>query len=113
MAEFNWTDSFNGAITVCDREGIIVYMNEFAKNQFAKYGGEKLIGTNLLNCHPEPSRSKLKKMLEEPTENTYTIEKNGQKKLIHQTPWMQNGEFCGIVELSILLPADMQHHIRS
>ncbi len=27
--------------------------------------------------------------------NAYTIEKNGIKKLIHQTPWFENGEYTG------------------
>ena len=39
-------------------------MNQVSINQFKKYGGEKLLGTNLLDCHPEPSKSKLQEMLE-------------------------------------------------
>lgn len=108
----NWADGFNGAITVCKRDGIIVYMNDFSIEQFEKYGGVKLMGTNLLDCHPEPSKSKLKEMLQVPSENMYTTEKNGIKKLIRQTPWMQNGEFMGVVEISFVLDTSMQNHIR-
>lgn len=43
----DWADGFNGAITVCNREGIIVYMNDYSIKQFKKYGGKKLLGTNL------------------------------------------------------------------
>lgn len=109
----NWTDGFLGAITVCDREGIVVYMNERSKAVFAKSGGGDLVGKSLIGCHPEPSRSLLMKMLAEPTPNSYTIEKNGIRKMIHQTPWMENGEFKGVVEMSFEIPMEMPHHIRS
>nr|WP_320021903.1 hypothetical protein [uncultured Draconibacterium sp.] len=109
----NWMDGFGGAITVCDTEGIIVYMNDFAIRQFEKYGGEKLLGTNLLDCHSEPSKNKLREMLATPTENTYTTEKNGVKKVITQKPWIENGNFCGVVELSFELPSDIENQIRS
>jgi transcriptional regulator with PAS, ATPase and Fis domain len=108
----NWTDDFLGAITVCDRDGIVVYMNERSKLSFAKSGGGELIGKSLIDCHPEPSRSLLLKMLAEPMTNSYTIEKNGIRKMIHQSPWMENGEFKGVVEMSFEVPMDLPHHIR-
>lgn len=109
----DWAEEFNGAITVCDRSGIIVYMNRTSVTQFSRYGGEKLLGTNLLDCHPEPSKSKLKEMLEKPVENMYTTEKNGERKIVFQTPWMQNGKFSGVVELSFLLDKNMPNFVRS
>lgn len=109
----NWTDGFIGAITVCDRKGIVVYMNERSKMQFAKSGDGDLLGKSLVECHPEPARSLLLKMLAEPMPNSYTIEKNGIRKMIHQTPWMENGEFKGVVEISFEIPMEMPHHIRS
>lgn len=109
----DWWDEFNGAITVCDRDGVIVYMNQYSIRQFAKYGGEKLLGSNLLDCHPEPSRSKLIEMLKQPAENMYTTENNGVKKMIVQTPWMQGEQFCGIVELSFTLDQDLSNHLRT
>ena len=108
----NWTDGFLGAITVCDREGIVVYMNDVSKSQFAKSGEGDLLGKSLIECHPEPARTFLKKMLEEPTPNTYTIEKRGIRKLIHQTPWMEDGEFKGVVEMSYVIPTELPHHKR-
>lgn len=108
----DWAEEFNGAVTVCNRQGLIVYMNRFSVQQFAKYGGEALLGTNLLDCHPEPSKSKLKQMLEKPSENMYTTEKNGVKRIVYQTPWMKDGEFTGIVELSFQLHANMPHFVR-
>lgn len=109
----NWTNGFLGAITVCDREGIVVYMNERSKAQFVKSGDGDLLGKSLIECHPEPARGLLLKMLAEPMPNSYTIEKNGIRKMIHQTPWMENDEFKGVVELSFEIPMEMPHHIRS
>ncbi len=101
------------AITVCDCHGIIVYMNDRSALTFEKYGGKALLGKNLADCHPEPACSKLKKLLETQGSNAYTIEKNGQKKLIYQSPWFENGEFMGLIELSLVLPDDMPHFVRS
>jgi len=109
----NWKDGVNFAITVCDAEGKVVEMNEKSAATFAKGGGKDLVGKNLLDCHPEPSRSKVEKMLAEPFTNAYTIEKNGVKKLIYQTPWYADGKPAGLVELSLEIPADMPHFVRN
>ena len=45
--------------------------------------------------------------------NTYSISKNGLKKIIHQTPWRRDGKIAGLVEFSIVLPADMPHYDRA
>lgn len=108
----NWTDEFSGAITVCDKEGIVVYMNDRSKMQFDKSDEGILVGKCLIDCHPEPARSLLKQMLAEPIPNSYTIEKKGIYKMIHQTPWIENGEFKGVVELSFEIPEQLPHHIR-
>jgi hypothetical protein len=50
--------------------------------------------------------------------NSYTISKNGVKKLIHQTPWYKIGKdgngktIGGLVEVSIVLPDEMPHFVR-
>lgn len=108
----NWTDGFTGAITVCDREGIVVYMNDLSKKQFAKTDDGDLVGKSLIDCHPEPARSLMKKMLAEPNPNSYTIEKKGIHKMIHQTPWIENDEFKGVVEISFEIPVELPHFAR-
>ena len=108
----NWTDGFLGAITVCDCNGIVVYMNDRSKEQFAKSGDGDLLGKSLIDCHPEPARSFLNKMLSEPVSNSYSIEKKGIHKMIHQTPWIEDGEFKGVVEISFEIPPKLPHHIR-
>ena len=106
-----WAKEYPGAITVCDPEGIILYMND--KAQTVLSNGKNLVGQNVLACHPEPARSKLTAMLESGKSNTYTIEKNGIKKLIHQTSWYQEGKYSGFVELSIEIPYELPHFVRT
>ncbi len=107
-----WADEFPGSITVCDAEGKILDMNERAAMGYAEEGGRKLIGSNLLDCHPEPARSKVKALLESKKPNIYTIEKNGIKKLIYQSPYYKAGEFGGFIELSLEIPFEMPHFVR-
>ena len=112
MKKHDWTKEFPSAITVVDADGVILEMNEKSAATFAADGGKDLIGTNSLDCHPEPSRTKLLQLLKEPKANIYTIEKAGKRKMICQMPWYQEGAFSGIVELAIELPVEMPHFKR-
>ncbi len=107
-----WIQEFPAAITVCDPKGIVLAMNDKACNTFAEDGGAELIGTNLLDCHPEPARTKVEKMLSSGSPNIYTIEKGGVKKLIYQSPWFEHGIYAGFVELSLPIPFEMLHFVR-
>jgi len=112
MAEHSWVQGFPGAITVCDRDGIILEMNDKSATVFEEDGGRQLIGTNLLSCHPEPARAQLEGLMETQQANVYTIEKNGVKKLIYQTPWHKDGEYCGFIEMALVIPFQMPHFVR-
>jgi len=112
MADGEWMREFAGAITVCDREGIILEMNDRAARGYADDGGRALIGRNALDCHPEPARSKMRELLKTQKPNIYTIEKRGAKKLICQSPWFKEGVFAGMVELALELPQDVPHFVR-
>ncbi len=112
MTVMNWFNEFPGAITVCNPEGIILEMNDRSALGFQADGGRALIGKNLLDCHPEPARAKLLDMMNSRRKNVYTIEKLGVWKLIYQTPWFENGEYRGFVELSLEIPAEMPHFVR-
>jgi len=112
MERCGWVDEFSGSVVVCDPEGIILEMNERAIRAFQKSGGAQLIGSNLLDCHPEPSRAKLIQLMEERKPNIYTIEKKGVKKLIYQTPWHVKGVYRGFVEIVIEIPDSIPHFIR-
>ncbi|MBP7689332.1 MAG: PAS domain-containing protein [Thermoflexales bacterium] len=113
MIDHAWVKEFPGAITVCDPDGIILEMNDKAIKSFESQGGAELIGTQLLDCHPEPARSKLQVLLDTRQANVYTIEKNGVHKLIYQSPWYENGEYRGLIELSLEIPVEMPHFIRA
>ncbi len=113
MNPFGWIEECPASITVCNRDGIIVAMNEKSHQTFLKDGGRKLIGTDIFACHPESSHAKLRELLEKGTTNCYTIEKHGVKKLIYQCPWREKGQLAGVVEISIEIPFEMPHFIRS
>jgi transcriptional regulator with PAS, ATPase and Fis domain len=112
MAESPWVREFPGAITVCDAEGIILSMNDKSIEAFEAQGGRGLIGSNLLDCHPEPARSKLRRLLESQEKNVYTIEEAGARKLIYQTPWYCEGKYAGLVEIALEIPSPMPHFLR-
>ncbi|HNX37186.1 MAG TPA: PAS domain-containing protein [Candidatus Cloacimonadota bacterium] len=108
-----WIKDFAGAATVCDKNGTIIEMNEKACATFASYGGSDLIGKSLYDYHPEHCNVIIREMLQTGRTNAYTIEKQGKRKLIYQQPLFENGEVSGIVELSLELPDDMPHYVRS
>jgi hypothetical protein len=107
-----WAREFPGAVIVSDLEGIVLDMNDRAARDFETDGGRALIGRNLLDCHPEPARTKTVDLLKSRQKNVYTIEKRGVRKLIYQSPWYENGECRGFVELSLEIPSEMPHFIR-
>ncbi len=105
-----WAKEMNCAVTVCDKEGVVLYMNDKAKETFAKHGD--LIGKSMIPCHNENSRAIIAKLLETGGTNCYTILKNGQKKMIYQTAWKEEGVVAGLVEISMVIPEEMPHYIR-
>jgi len=107
-----WPREFPAAVTVCDMDGVVLEMNDRSAQLFAADGGRKLIGSSLLDCHPEPSRTKLLAMLADGTSNVYTIEKGGAKTLFYQAPWYENGQRRGLVEIALPLPAEISHFVR-
>ncbi len=113
MIDHTWVKSFPGSIIVCDREGIILELNDIAAQGYAKDGGYQLVGKNLLDCHPEPGRTHVKEMLASGKKNVYTIEKNGVKKFVYQTPWFDGGQYAGFVEVVVEIPHQLEHFIRS
>ncbi|MBM3286186.1 MAG: hypothetical protein FJY88_02385 [Candidatus Eisenbacteria bacterium] len=112
MESCAWAAEFPAAITVCDRDGIIVAMNEGSVATFEADGGRGLVGRNLLDCHPERARSKLRALLAAGGTNTYTIERGKVRKLIHQAPWYRGGEVAGLVEISFVIPETLPHFVR-
>ena len=108
----DWAKEMNCAVTVtvCDVDGVILYMNDKAKETFASHGD--LVGKNLMGCHNDRSKEIIRTLLETGGSNAYTIEKNGLRKMIYQTAWKQNGQVSGLVEISMVIPTDMPHYVR-
>jgi PAS domain-containing protein len=112
MADHPWVREFPGAITVCDEQGTIIELNDKAVEAYQEQGGRRLIGTDLLACHPEPARTKLRQLMETRQANVYTIEKDGWRKLIYHAPWYRDGHYRGFVELVLEIPAAIPHFVR-
>ena len=85
-------------------------MNDKSKETFARHGD--LIGKSLIPCHNERSRAIIADLLASGGSNSYTIEKNGVRKMIYQTAWKENGKVAGLVEISMVIPEDMPHYVR-
>lgn len=105
-------EHLNIAITVSDTEGNILDMNQ--RSAEVNSHGEKIIGRNLYDCHPPRAAEILRSLYATQRTNAYTIEKNGVKKLIYQTPWhKEDGTFGGLIEFSLEIPSEMPHYRRS
>jgi transcriptional regulator with PAS, ATPase and Fis domain len=97
---------------VCDSAGTILEMNAKSREDHKEEGGKKLIGTNLLSCHPEPARTKLRRLMKAQRINVYTTEKNGTRKLVCQTPWYKDGKYRGFVQLSLRIRREIPNLVR-
>lgn len=112
IPNIEWAEGLDCAITVCDMELNVIYMNNKSAEVFSKWGGLNLIGKSLRDCHNQRSLDIMQRLISQKQSNSYTIEKKGIKKIIHQTPWYKDGKVAGLVEISIELPIDMPHFVR-
>lgn len=110
MGKYEWAEQMNCAVTVCDADCRILYMNAKSRATFAKHG--ELIGKNLMDCHSPRSQAIIRELLATGGTNSYTIEKHGVRKMIYQTAWKQDGKVAGLVEISMEIPQDMPHYVR-
>lgn len=51
------------AVVLCDLDHKIIYMNPAACERYARYGGEKLLGRNLMQCHNSKSGETIRQVL--------------------------------------------------
>lgn len=107
-----WFKVFPGAITVTDENGIILEMNDQSAEMFKDDGGYEIIGWDAITCHPEPTQTKVRKMYETQKPNIYSIQKNGQKQLVYQTPYFEDNKFSGFVEICLPMPEEIPHFNR-
>ena len=112
MSAGDWVRELPAEVMVCDDSGTILEMNSHAESLFAADGGAGLLGSNVLDCHPDASRLKLEAMLSGQTRNAYFNTENGQKRFFFQSPWYKEGHYAGFVEISFEIPQEIQHFIR-
>lgn len=107
-----WANMPECAVTVCDRNCKIIFMNRRSRDTFAE-GTDRLIGSNLLECHSPRSREIIHRLLSEGGTNVYTISKGNLRKLIYQSAWIgEDGSISGLIELSMVIPESMPHYVR-
>lgn len=107
-----WLD-LEAAVTVCDREGTILWMNPLSEEQFANRGGKALIGQSLFACHNERSCEMIRVMMENDGDNTYILQKSGRRRLIWQACWHRRAPdgsrtVGGMVEISFPVDEDIR-----
>lgn len=107
MEEHKWADELSCAVTVCDMNGVVVYMN---RRSVIVNGA--MLGKSMIPCHNERSRAIIADLLATGNSNSYTIQKGDVRKMIHQTVWREQGEVRGLVEFSIEIPVEMPHYVR-
>jgi PAS domain S-box-containing protein len=112
IKKHEWVEEFPGAITVCDSSGTILELNSRAVESFRAQGGEKLIGSNLMDCHPEPAGRKLKRMMQNHRTNVCTVTKGRTRKIVLQTPWYQKKKYRGFVEISLGISGKIHNTVR-
>lgn len=95
------------SITVSDKEGNLIYMNDASQAVF----GDK-VGENMMPCHQQRSQDIIRLLLEKGETHAYTIEKGDVHKMIYQAPWFKDGEVAGLVEFSMIIPSEMPHYVR-
>ena len=111
----DWIKDLPVAVVICDRKGVLTYLNDAAAAMYAPFGGYALLGTSVFDgCHKQQaSNDKMMEIMETRKPHTYSIERNGVKRLIHQMPHIINGEVIGIVELAIIIPFEIPHFVRT
>ena len=108
-----WFEELPCAVTVCDRDYKILYMNRESAEVNAKDGGKKLIGKSLMDCNPVEAQAKLRKVMASGKPNVFTVERKGVKKLAYECHWRKGGRVGGLLEIYFELPKDLPNHIRS
>jgi len=108
-----WFERLPCAVTVCDRDYTILYLNARAAEVNARDGGKAMVGRNLMDCHPPEAQEKLRRVMAAGRPNVYTIEKAGVRKMIYQAPWSAEHHPGGLVEITFELPVEIPHFVRT
>ena len=91
------------AVVICNLKHEIIYMNPAAVNSYEKWGGNKLLGKCLLDCHNPESREKIQEVVDwfKADENhniVYTFHNEKQNKDVYMVALRDEGELIGYYE---------------
>ena len=103
---------FATGVTVCDAEGIIVGMIDHTAQMLQEQGGRALLGSNVLDRHRRPARTRLAHLMEPRRASRHNTDWHGCRKLIRLAPWFRDGEHAGFVANALALPEAMPRLIR-
>ena len=96
-------DKDRAAVVICNLKHEIIYMNQAAILNYEKWGGDKLIGKSLLDCHNQESREKIQKVIEwfeadESHNIVYTFHNEKQNKDVYMVALRDGGKLIGYYE---------------
>ena len=85
---------------ICNLKYEIIYMNLAAVLNYSKYGGDKLIGRSLLDCHNTESREKIQQVVDwfaadESHNIVYTFHNEKQNKDVYMVALRDEGKLIG------------------
>ena len=91
------------AVVICDLEHKIIYMNPASINRYEKWGGKKLLGKSLLDCHNDKSREMINKVVDwfkasKDNNLVYTSYNQKENKDVYMVALRDNGELIGYYE---------------
>ena len=96
-------DQDKTSVVICNLKHEIIYMNPAAVLNYSKYGGDKLIGRSLLDCHNPESREKIKQVVDwfaadESHNIVYTFHNEKQNKDVYMVALRDEGKLIGYYE---------------
>lgn len=96
-------DQDRAAVVICNLEHEILYMNPAAVSNYAKWGGDKLIGKSVLACHNPESQEKIAQVVkwfaEDENHNlVYTFHNEKQNKDVYMVALRDHGKLIGYYE---------------
>ena len=92
-----WAEDLGCAITVCDADFKIIYMNRRSRDTFLRPDRPELIGHNLLGYHQPASIEVMKSMMEGDHTNCYTVE-------FSRLPGIRKAKWRGLLKSPSLSP---------
>ena len=96
-------DQDRAAVVICNLEHEIICMNPAAIKYYEKWGGDKLIGNSLMECHNPNSREMIEKVVnwfaaDESHNLVYTYHNEKQNKDVYMVALREEGKLIGYYE---------------